>query len=322
MANLSPIGWRCSRRSCLSRVDRALGLSRGRCCSITCRFGSGRWIGAVGRFQAAGSRSTCSARSVTGLGRRSSDARRHCRPRIPPNWSAFLGSLPGEPERIVCDAHTGMLQAIEQRWPRAELHRCEWHLQHALERLLAKELRRDPSEELQELRNRVQGALVGPSFWGQFVRVARTAENESVDRWIAANGSCDRGAVRSPATGITPPRRHAPHHSRLRADHAADHHGASPASLRALEPGATQPAADAAPASTSTVRTTSRPMPKRSASSWRQTPGARCTHDARSPTQPAHPHCAEFLNPIGCERGRQARARARASTSRLVRCRP
>jgi hypothetical protein len=29
---------------------------------------------------------------------------------------------------------------------------------------------------------------VGPNFWHQFVRVARMAENESLDRWIAVNG--------------------------------------------------------------------------------------------------------------------------------------
>jgi hypothetical protein len=106
----------------------------------------------------------------------------------PANWSVFLGSLPGEPERIVCDAHTGMLQAIEERWPEVERHQCKWHLQHALERLLAKELRRARSRELEELRDRAEGALAGPSFWRPFVRVARAAENESLDRWIAVNG--------------------------------------------------------------------------------------------------------------------------------------
>lgn len=106
----------------------------------------------------------------------------------PANWGAFLGSLTGEPRRIVCDAHGGMLQAIEERWPEAELHRCEWHLQHALERLLAKEARSDPSEELKDLRARAEGALAGLSFWRPFVRAARTAENESLDRWIAVNG--------------------------------------------------------------------------------------------------------------------------------------
>jgi hypothetical protein len=106
----------------------------------------------------------------------------------PANWSACLGSLPGEPRRIVCDAHGGMLRAIEQRWPEAELHQCEWHLQHALERLLAKESRANPSEELEELRVRAEGAITGPSFWQPFVRAARLIENESLDRWIAVNG--------------------------------------------------------------------------------------------------------------------------------------
>jgi hypothetical protein len=106
----------------------------------------------------------------------------------PANWRAFLGALPGVPQRIVCDAHGGMLQAIGDLWPAAELHQCEWHLQHALERLLAKELRNTPSRELEELRSRAEGALVGPSFWRPFVRAARIAENESLERWIAVNG--------------------------------------------------------------------------------------------------------------------------------------
>jgi hypothetical protein len=78
------------------------------------------------------------------------------------NWSAFLASLPGEPKRVVCDAHVGMLQAISERWPEAELHQCEWHLQHALDRLLTKQARRNPSPELDELRAAAEGALTGP----------------------------------------------------------------------------------------------------------------------------------------------------------------
>jgi hypothetical protein len=105
----------------------------------------------------------------------------------PANWSAFLAALPGDPRRIVCDAHSGILQAVQERWPEAELHQCEWHLQHALDRLLRKGLRSNPSEELKELAPRVEGALVGPNFWSQFVRVARMAENDSLDRWIAVN---------------------------------------------------------------------------------------------------------------------------------------
>jgi len=105
----------------------------------------------------------------------------------PANWSAFLGSLDGEPPRVVCDAHRGMTQAIAERWPNAELHQCEWHLQHALKRLLRKELRKSSSEELAELLERAEGALAGPNFWSQFSGAAKEAENESLDRWIAVN---------------------------------------------------------------------------------------------------------------------------------------
>jgi hypothetical protein len=106
----------------------------------------------------------------------------------PNDWRAFLAALLGPPKRIVCDAHGGMLQAISELWPEVELHQCEWHLQHALERLLAKEARRSPSAELEELRERVEGALTGPSFWRPFVGAARAVGNESLDRWIAVNG--------------------------------------------------------------------------------------------------------------------------------------
>jgi Transposase, Mutator family len=124
----------------------------------------------------------------------------------PQNWSAFLAALPGEPQRVVCDAHKGMIQAIEQRWPAAELHQCEWHLQHALERLLAKEARKRPSEELAELRDRAEGALAGPSFWRPFVRAARALENESLDRWIAVNDpTIEEQFARRPPPSRRPP---------------------------------------------------------------------------------------------------------------------
>ena len=80
----------------------------------------------------------------------------------PANWSAFLASLPGEPKRVVCDAHVGMLQAISERWPEAELHQCEWHLQHALDRLLTKQARRNPSPEHRRAAGRRRGGAHRP----------------------------------------------------------------------------------------------------------------------------------------------------------------
>jgi hypothetical protein len=162
----------------------------------------------------------------------------------PANWSAFLASLPGEPKRVVCDAHVGMLQAISERWPEAERHQCEWHLQHALDRLLAKQARRNPSPELDELRAAAEGALTGRSFWRPFVRAARAVENEILDRWIVVNDRRSRRSSRADAA-LPSARRHAAHHLGARTDHAADRHRPLPAPLRTQEPRAPQPPADA-----------------------------------------------------------------------------
>jgi hypothetical protein len=59
---------------------------------------------------------------------------------------------------------------------------------HALEWLLAEQLRRSPSTELEQLRGRAEGGAHRPSFWRPYVRAARAAENESLERWIAVNG--------------------------------------------------------------------------------------------------------------------------------------
>ncbi len=62
-------------------------------------------------------------------------------------------------------------------------------LQHALDRLLAKEARHDPDGALREVRELAERALAGPMPWKRFVRAARVAGNESIDRWIAVNAA-------------------------------------------------------------------------------------------------------------------------------------
>ena len=168
----------------------------------------------------------------------------------PANWSAFLGSLEGEPKRVVCDAHGGMLQAISERWPDSELHQCEWHLKHALKRLITKELRKQSeNEDLKELRERAEGALTGPSFWTPFVEAARALENESLDRWIAVNGP----TIETQFSRRPPPSRRPAEMplttAALEQLTRPNRRGALPTSLRAQEPRAAQPAAstDAAP---------------------------------------------------------------------------
>jgi hypothetical protein len=138
-----------------------------------------------------------------------------------------------------------MLAAIEARWPEAELHQCEWHLQHALDRLLAKEARNDPSGELHELREYAESALVGPSSWHRFVRAAKAGENEGVDRWIAVNAATietqfarraltPHGALDMPLTTAALDQITRPIVAAL-----------YPRSLRAQEPRAPEPPADA-----------------------------------------------------------------------------
>jgi len=44
----------------------------------------------------------------------------------------------GPPSRVVCDNDHGLTNAVGARFPDAELYLCEWHLRHALERLMGK----------------------------------------------------------------------------------------------------------------------------------------------------------------------------------------
>ena len=144
-----------------------------------------------------------------------------------------------------------MLAAIETRWPQAELHQCEWHLQHALDRLLAKEIeaatpaRRDCTELRAIAPSR---ALVGPIIVAAVRRgpCPGLTENESLERWIAVK-RCDRSRTQFARRALTS--RRAPDMPLTTA--ALEQltrpitRGALSASLRAQEPRAPEPPADA-----------------------------------------------------------------------------
>jgi hypothetical protein len=98
----------------------------------------------------------------------------------PASWRAFLGALPGGPRRIVCDAHTGMLKVIEERWPQSEVYLSEWHLRHALERLLDK----IGGETAAALRPRTEAAFAGQHFWAIFEADARACGNDRLGTWF------------------------------------------------------------------------------------------------------------------------------------------
>jgi hypothetical protein len=105
------------------------------------------------------------------------------------NWEAFLRALEGAPPRVVCDNHSGLNGAVRAAFPEAELYLCEWHLRHALERLMAK-IRKDEAHRatIDALLARVEAAFTGPSFWKPFVRDARAAEIGRLTSWLESTG--------------------------------------------------------------------------------------------------------------------------------------
>lgn len=88
-------------------------------------------------------------------------------------WERFLGSLPGAPPRVVCDLHDGQLRGVVNTWPQTEVYFCEWHLQHALDRLFTSERRRNPQHTITALEPRIERAFDGAHFWRAFVRDIR-----------------------------------------------------------------------------------------------------------------------------------------------------
>ena len=92
------------------------------------------------------------------------------------DWEAFLGALGGAPPRVVCDNDSGLTKAVRARFPQAELYLCEWHLRHALERLMGSIRAHDGDPAaIDELLPRVAAAFTGPSFWAPFLERAHAA---------------------------------------------------------------------------------------------------------------------------------------------------
>jgi hypothetical protein len=105
------------------------------------------------------------------------------------DWEAFLEALPGAPPRVVCDNDSGLTSAVRSRFPDAELYLCEWHLRHALERLMASIRSRDGHREaIDELLPQVEAAFAGPSFWAPFLERAHAAGIPRLSEWLNTTG--------------------------------------------------------------------------------------------------------------------------------------
>jgi hypothetical protein len=116
------------------------------------------------------------------------------------DWETFLGGLGGAPPRVVCDNDSGLTSAVHARFPQAELYLCEWHLRHALERLMKKIRTHDGHQAaIDALLPQVEAAFTGPSFWGPFVERAQAAGITRLSDWLNTTGRivenqfCQRG---------------------------------------------------------------------------------------------------------------------------------
>jgi hypothetical protein len=125
-----------------------------------------------------------------------------------PDWEAFLGALPGAPPRVVCDNDSGLTNAVRARFPQAELYLCEWHLRHALERLMGKLRGEQPDhrEAIDELLADVEAAFTGPSFWAPFTGRCHAAGIPRLSEWLNTTGLivADQFSRRGPRSSRPP----------------------------------------------------------------------------------------------------------------------
>jgi hypothetical protein len=107
-----------------------------------------------------------------------------------PDWEAFLGRLEGAPPRVVCDNDHGLTRAVRTRFPDAEFYLCEWHLRHALERLMGKLRSEEPQhqETIDELLGDTEAAFTGPSFWAPFIERCDAAGIPRLNEWLNTTG--------------------------------------------------------------------------------------------------------------------------------------
>ncbi len=107
------------------------------------------------------------------------------------DWEIFLRGLGGAPQRVVCDSDLGMTAAVRAVFPQADLYLCEWHLKHALDRLLKKLSRDDPDRRTayEMLLGRLDAAFAGPSFWAPFTIAAHAVESRRLSEWLNTTGT-------------------------------------------------------------------------------------------------------------------------------------
>lgn len=103
----------------------------------------------------------------------------------PANWRAFLTSIPGRPQWIVCDNESGMLGGIALAWPTTPeepsplIWLCHWHLKNALHKLLYRH-----RKLATPLGDALDTAFNNRAKWDDFCQLARQANFPAIEKWL------------------------------------------------------------------------------------------------------------------------------------------
>ena len=148
---------------------------------------------------------------------------------------------------MVCDNDSGLTNAVRARFPHAELYLCEWHLRHALERLMGKIRAEEPQHKdtIDELLPQVEAAFTGPSFWAPFLERAHAAGIPRLSDWLNSTGRIVEDQFQSARTALDATRGHTVEHLAAGRVHQPGPRVDPTARVRAEEPRAHQPDADA-----------------------------------------------------------------------------
>jgi hypothetical protein len=106
------------------------------------------------------------------------------------DWVTFLRGLGGSPARVVCDNDLGLTAAVRAVFPNTYLYLCEWHVKHALDRLLKALGADEPDRRVafDLLRGRLNAAFTGPSFWRPFAIAAHAVGSRRLSDWLDTTG--------------------------------------------------------------------------------------------------------------------------------------
>lgn len=122
-------------------------------------------------------------------------------------WTEFLQSLSGAPDRLVADGHDAIAKAARSVFPDVDYWVSEWHLEHAVERMLIRQRQHGDTRFMRAF-NR---ALLKRNHWEHFTEASqRSPTRRRLDRSPRAQrvrpDRADAWPPRSARPGVSGPR--------------------------------------------------------------------------------------------------------------------